>query len=185
MTKLGHGKPHLTHPRPVRGAHDHRDTLAPAAEFTPLERAITGSSTVSDGMQPIRAKNVRGYYEMLCEHPFDSTIKRMSTAWIYHPHQDEDQSEGHLIVFMKGATERLLDRCSFIGIAKSANDKSTFLPESVKRDVLSHMDELAGEGLRVLSLCGRVFPAEEADRIKVLSRDELEKDLGFLGLVGI
>jgi magnesium-transporting ATPase (P-type) len=109
----------------------------------------------------------------------------MSTAWIYHPHQDEDLSAAHVVVFMKGATERLLDRCSFIGIEKGLKDAGFSLPESVKRDVLSHMDNLAAEGLRVLSLCGRVFPAEEAEHIKSMSRDDLEQDMGFLGLVGI
>ena len=136
--------------------------------------------------QTPKSKTVRGYYEMLCEHPFDSSIKRMSTAWIYHPSvYDEDRSDAHVLVFMKGATERVLDRCSFIGIAKNVHDPTTDLTEMAKRDILGRMDELASEGLRVLSLCGRVYAVSDAEKIRTMPREDIERDLGFLGLVGI
>lgn len=109
----------------------------------------------------------------------------MSTAWIYHPHQDEERSDAHVLVFMKGATERVLDQCSFLGIAKNVHDQTAVLDAGGKSEVLAQMDGLASQGLRVLALCGRVFRVEDAEEIRALPRDEMEQDLGFLGMVGI
>lgn len=46
----------------------------------------------------------QGHYEQLVEHPFDSGIKRMTVAYVYHPADGAEKSEeGHVLVLMKGA----------------------------------------------------------------------------------
>lgn len=63
--KLGHGKGHLTHA--TRG-NKHHDTHIPKAK-------------------------VEGYYSILVEHPFDSNVKRMSTAYAHFPAPDSEADE--------------------------------------------------------------------------------------------
>lgn len=54
---------------------------------------------VSTVMSETHHARIDGHYEMLVEHPFDSTIKRMSTVWQFIPEdQGEDPNEYDLIV---------------------------------------------------------------------------------------
>ena len=36
---------------------------------------------------------INGHFELVVEHPFDSTIKRMSTVWQFIPSDDQENSE--------------------------------------------------------------------------------------------
>ncbi len=76
--KLGHGKPYLT--------------LAQS----PLARV---NSTRSDRPQ---TAVFDGHYEQLVEHPFNSTVKRMSKAYRFVP--ASSASEGHVLCILKGAS---------------------------------------------------------------------------------
>ena len=51
-----------------------------------LERV---KSTESD----IARAPINGHFELLVEHPFDSTIKRMSTVWQFIPNDDRENAE--------------------------------------------------------------------------------------------
>lgn len=82
---------------------------------------------------------------------------------------------------MKGAVERILDRCIYVGIGENR----VLLTEERKAEILRRMDAIAAEGLRVLCLAAKYLPNAEKANIKSISRDDLEKDCGFLGLVGI
>ena len=82
---------------------------------------------------------------------------------------------------MKGAVERILDRCSYIGIGESR----TAITEEDKDNIIQHMNALADEGLRVLCFAGAQLPHSEMDSIKTVPRADLEKDCGVLGLAGI
>lgn len=82
---------------------------------------------------------------------------------------------------MKGAVERVLDRCSYIGIGESRRP----ITQEDRNNITKHMDALAGEGLRVLCLAGTQIPYSEKDSIQTAPRADLEKDCGVLGLVGI
>jgi Na+-exporting ATPase len=133
----------------------------------------------SDG--PVLSE-IDGHYEMLVEHPFDSTIKRMSTVWQFIPENvNEDPSDYDLVVYVKGAVERILDRCTHVGIG----DDNLPLTEQRREDILQHMNTLAAEGLRVLCLAAKYVPNSEKVEIRTMSRDMLEKDCCFLGLAGI
>ncbi|WWC97573.1 potassium/sodium efflux P-type ATPase, fungal-type [Kwoniella sp. B9012] len=151
--KLGHGKPFLTHSRPnpnradsVRSGHSGRPPIA-------------GS---------------RGHYEQIIEHPFDSTVKRMSIAYRFVP---DDNKEAHVQCFLKGAVERVFELCTSV--------HGEPLTDERKKDIMVKVDALAAQGLRVLALCGKRLPSRSADEVKVMPREQFENDFAFLGLAGI
>lgn len=82
---------------------------------------------------------------------------------------------------VKGAVERLLDRCTFVGLG----DARIPLTEEMKHIIHERMDQFATEGLRVLCFAGKYVPHSDKDTIKAMDRDDLESDCGLLGLVGI
>ena len=82
---------------------------------------------------------------------------------------------------MKGAVERVLDRCLHVGLGEGKIP----LTAEHKARIIEHMDGMAAEGLRVLCLAGKLLPAHMKDAVKSMPRDELEKDFSLLGLVGI
>ncbi len=118
-----------------------------------------------------------GHYELVVEHPFDSTIKRMSTAWVS---ADGGRGPKGCVVYLKGAVERVLDRCSHLGLGEG----SVELTEQLKEEIIARMDHLASEGLRVLALSAKRVD-QAPDAVKAIERDELESGLSFLGLAGI
>jgi P-type Na+/K+ transporter len=106
-------------------------------------------------------------------------LNTRSTAWEFIPDDGSDNRE--VVVYVKGAVERILDRCTHVGL----NEGGTALTPQLKSDFLRRMDVLAGEGLRVLCLAGKRLPASAREGIKSAPRDELESACGVLGLVGI
>lgn len=38
---------------------------------------------------------INGHFELIVEHPFDSTIKRMSTVWQFLPNNDQEKPEDY------------------------------------------------------------------------------------------
>lgn len=80
------------------------------------------------------------------------------------------------------SSERILDRCNFIGLSPDTQIK---LDEAGRNHIIARMDTLAAEGLRVLALAAKVEPRSSEEQIKTLPRDELEQGFCFLGLVGI
>jgi Na+-exporting ATPase len=136
---------------------------------------------------------------LIVEHPFDSTIKRMSTIWQFIPNNGQENAEdsdlllcmflstlifvGPTIVQlgMKGAVEMVLDRCSYIGIGESRRA----ITHEDRDNLAGHVNALAGEGLRILCFAGTRLPYSMKDYIQTADRADLEKDCGVLGLVGI
>lgn len=82
---------------------------------------------------------------------------------------------------MKGAVERILDRCNYIGLGIEKRE----ITQEDKDNIILRMDSMAEEGLRVLCLAGKYIPSSERDAVKTTPRDELESNCGFLGLAGI
>ncbi len=115
----------------------------------------------------------------LFEIPFDSDRKMMTIGCV---------REGGTTAFSKGALERILPLCSHIMI----NGERKPL-EDVNREDIIHADhELMDLGLRVLAFASKELPApapsslvkENAGGEEVVS-SELEKDMAFLGLIGL
>jgi Na+-exporting ATPase len=69
-----------------------------------LERVASGRSATAK--RP-RGAHLDGHYELLVEHPFDSTIKRMSVAYKFFPSEGSSEKE-HVVLLMKGAVVSLI-----------------------------------------------------------------------------
>lgn len=108
-------------------------------------------------------------WEVLAEYQFDSTIKRMSTICL-------DKNTGVVYVFTKGAAERIVELC---------NNLPT---EEARDEVLANVSTLASKGLRVMGMSYRKLDMSATvtpEELQKGSREEVEKDLIFLGLTGI
>ncbi|KAI8338542.1 hypothetical protein BC941DRAFT_451724 [Chlamydoabsidia padenii] len=103
-------------------------------------------------------------WEVLAEHQFDSNIKRMSTLCV---------NNGYTVLFTKGATECILPLCINIESEKE-----------IER-VHATVNNLASKGLRVMAMAYRSMDNIDAKVARSMSRDEIEKDLIFVGLTGI
>lgn len=114
------------------------------------------------------------------EFPFDSTIKKMSVIFSkITPH------ETRTMVFTKGAVERIIESCSSV-IWDQDSSIAVPMTDYHREYILQNMEELAKMGLRVLALAHRSLTGEprlleDSD----LEREEVEKDLCFLGLIGL
>jgi len=119
---------------------------------------------------------VRNKYVTVREYTFDSQLKRMTKVCII---PNRDQNEGHpgVMVFSKGATEIILERCTTIG---GLHDIKEFTSEK-KAEIQAFADEFAQLGFRILSLAYRPMtelpPQEEYDRKWV------EEKMTYLGFI--
>lgn len=157
--KVGHGRPHLTHKPDLRKM-----------------------NTAGSDVGRVPKTKLQGHYEPLVEHAFDSTIKRMSMAYRYYPAEHADPSDKpHTLVLMKGAFERVFERCTKILMGDGSQD----MTEEHRKNVQAQYDKLASQGLRVLTLCGRKDSPEKAEEFRTMERDHLEQDMCFFGLAGI
>ncbi|PAA79602.1 hypothetical protein BOX15_Mlig021528g3 [Macrostomum lignano] len=98
------------------------------------------------GVSEYRKKNTK-----VCEVPFNSTNKYQVSI-----HKTDDGDKRFLLV-MKGAPERILDRCSHILI----NGKDVVMDDEWKSAFNTAYEELGGMGERVLGFCDFRLPAEE------------------------
>lgn len=125
--------------------HNHiklRETNGDASESALLKCIELSVGSV----EKMREKNKK-----VAEIPFNSTNKYQVSV-----HETEDDDPRHLLV-MKGAPERILDRCSTILIKDSEVPLDEEMKEAFERAYL----ELGGMGERVLGFCHFYLPAEE------------------------
>lgn len=113
-------------------------------------------------------------WKQINEYPFDSSIKRMAVT--YH----DRQNDAHL-AFIKGAVERVLDACTKVQLAAGDQD----LTEEFKDRILENMESLASTGLRVLAMGMRSMTSAEVEQGTELDREDVEKEMTFLGLIGL
>lgn len=107
-------------------------------------------------------------YERIVAIPFESENKFMATL-------NRLPGDGGQRIFMKGAPDRLLERCTRQGT--NSNDS-----EPLDRDYWNKwIDELGGQGLRVLAAASLDVASDKTE----LRIDDLGEGMVFLGLVGI
>ena len=107
-------------------------------------------------------------YERVGEIPFDSERKMMSTV---------NRVDGKLSVFVKGGLDEVLERCTHILVS----DKEEALTDHARKELAKANTEMAGSALRVLAAAYR-----EIDNLpKDVTSETLERDLVFIGMVGI
>jgi potassium/sodium efflux P-type ATPase len=99
--------------------------------------------------------------------PFESDNKFMATL--------NSRPDGSCVILLKGAPDRLLDRCDK---ELGADGEPGPLDRGFWEE---QIDKLSAEGLRVLAAATREVP----DSKNELSLDDLDEDMIFLGLIGI
>ncbi|KAL4902242.1 hypothetical protein BDW74DRAFT_158847 [Aspergillus multicolor] len=125
-------------------------------------------------------KGSKAVWHQKAEFPFDSTVKRMSVIF-----SKVTQEEERSMVFTKGAVERIVDACTTV-VWDETSSYPVALTDKMRNEIFQNMEELAKLGLRVLALAHR--PYNEQSRVlegSDISRDEVEKNLCFLGLIGL
>ncbi|KAL4996890.1 hypothetical protein BDV10DRAFT_170965 [Aspergillus recurvatus] len=125
-------------------------------------------------------KGSKAVWHQKAEFPFDSTVKKMSVIF------SKVTAEGeHSMVFTKGAVERIVDACT-TAVWDNSSSSPVPLNDEMRSQIFQNMEELAKMGLRVLALAHR--PYNEQSRLlegSDLNREEIEKNLCFLGLIGL
>jgi len=120
------------------------------------------------------------------EVPFDSERKRMITIHdVAKPSKEDispfydDKLLGWDVIAVKGAPDVVLNLCSHYQTIK---DKPKPLNSITRSRILAANDEMTRDALRVLGVAYRVVQEAPSAEVGV---DELEKDLVFVGLVGM
>ena len=134
---------------------------APAAQGDPTEGALVVAAA-REGLDKNKLEEEQPRWE---EIPFDSNRKLMSTI---HP-----RAGGGYRVFVKGAPDILLDRCT--------SGPRGPLTQSQRARILRANEEMAENALRVLAVAER----DLAFLPPVLDSQTVENELTFLGLFGL
>jgi len=88
------------------------------------------------------------------------------------------------LALLKGAVEHVQDCCShYLAHSHAGPEHIVPLTPEVKERTLQVMEQLAGQGLRVLALASRRLT--EVDDLDALKREDVERNFTFIGLVGI
>jgi len=127
-----------------------------------------GALVVLAAKAEVGQEETRQKYPRIKEFPFSSDRKRMTTV-----HMMED---GKRRAFMKGAPEVILDRCSSF----ENGDETVALRDTERGGILRVNEEMAKDALRVLAIAYKDLSETDG-----YSEDLVEKDLVFLGLVGM
>ncbi|HMB21933.1 MAG TPA: HAD-IC family P-type ATPase, partial [Anaerolineales bacterium] len=132
--------------------------------------------------------DIKEAYPRENEVPFDSERKRMITIHdVTMPRAEDpspftnDRHKGWDVIAMKGAPDVVLNLCTQY---QDINDKPQSLDEKARQRILAANDEMTKDALRVLGLAYRVVKSvpENPEELKA---EDLEKELVFVGLVGM
>lgn len=147
-----------------------RSLLIKSSMTTLTSGEVVGDTFIAEAEAETAA--FRLCYTLHTEYPFDSQVKRMTM--VYVDHRDDDS----LICFQKGAVERVLMTCSSVACEKGM---ATTLTEDDQQEIITRMESLASQGLRVLAFAVRKLEPDAT----LLNREEAEQDFTFIGLIGI
>merc|ERR1712127_1064992 len=123
--------------------------------------------------------DVMGYRatnKKVCEIPFNSTNKFQVSI-----HETEDPNERRYLMVMKGAPERILERCTSIVVDGTERP----LTEDWKNAFETAYMELGGLGERVLGFCDMMLPADKYPSGYPFDPDEENFPLSGLRFVGL
>lgn len=114
-------------------------------------------------------------WKQVAEFPFDSEIKKMSVIF-------KHRTTGKVMVFTKGAVERVVDACS--RVQWEDRSERIELTQTLKNQIYENMEALAEQGLRVLALASKEGSAPIGSKTEN-DREEVESNLVFQGLIGL
>ena len=178
--------------------HDHDEPFTLTSAFTAMALCSDAVVGVSDEGEPqpvgdptelalvvlaekggIPVNGVRQRHPRIAEVPFDSATKYMAT---FHSIPN-DRGESMIRMYVKGAPDVLMVRSTqAIGVTGAAQDI-----DLLRRELMTHNDNLAERGLRVLAVAERVFTS--ADWHEFVDNGgnpaDLVHDLTLLALIGI
>ncbi len=115
---------------------------------------------------------IRGIYQRLRVHPFESVRKRMSVVV-------KLEKENVTTMYVKGAPLETLQVCDRI----ASEGKVLALDEHERQQIIAHNDTMASRGLRVLALAYK--DASELEEKGADRAENVEKGLVFLGLAAM
>lgn len=149
-----------------------------------LKRAVAGDASESALLKCIElccgsVKEMREQYTKIVEIPFNSTNKYQLSI-----HKNPNTSEPRHLLVMKGAPERILDRCSSILL----HGKEQPLDEELKDAFQNAYLELGGLGERVLGFCHLSLPDEQFPEGFQFDTDDVNfpvDNLCFVGLISM
>nr|CAA32638.1 unnamed protein product [Drosophila melanogaster] len=120
--------------------------------------------------------NIRKRNKKIAEVPFNSTNKYQVSI-----HETEDTNDPRYLLVMKGAPERILERCSTIFI----NGKEKVLDEEMKEAFNNAYMELGGLGERVLGFCDFMLPSDKYPNGFKFNTDDINFPIDNLRFVGL
>ncbi|GAB4454549.1 MAG: HAD-IC family P-type ATPase [Anaerolineales bacterium] len=131
---------------------------------------------------------VKQAYPRESEVPFDSERKRMITVHdVSQPDPNdfspfyEEKYKGWDVIAMKGAPDIVLDMCTqYLDI----NDNPHPLDDAMRKRILDANEQMTRDALRVLGVAYRAVK-DVPDNPEEIKTEELEKDLIFVGLIGM
>jgi P-type Ca2+ transporter type 2C len=132
-----------------------------------------GALVVAARKAGLTAESLSGRFDRVGEVPFSSERKLMSTV-----HTDAEREE-RLLVFVKGAPDVLLSRCS----EELVGDSTRPLTDDRRTQIAVIIESLAQRALRTLGTAYRAIPVEALDLDDV--NEGVERDLVFAGLIGM
>jgi Ca2+-transporting ATPase len=155
-------------------------------DFNMVGDPTEGSLLVAAYKGGALANNLNHAYPRINEVPFDSERKRMVTIHTIDlpqksdisPFLDDSRKKWHVIA-VKGAPDLVLNLCSSY---QPMNDGEPLKMDAAARHrIISANDEMTKDALRVLGVAYRVVEVLPEE----ISAAELEKDLTFVGLIGM
>uniref|UniRef100_A0A8C8SNM3 Sodium/potassium-transporting ATPase subunit alpha n=1 Tax=Pelusios castaneus TaxID=367368 RepID=A0A8C8SNM3_9SAUR len=149
-----------------------------------LKRDVAGDASESALLKCIElssgsVKLMRERNKKVAEIPFNSTNKYQLSI-----HETEDPNDNRFLLVMKGAPERILDRCSTILL----QGKEQPLDEELKEAFQNAYLELGGLGERVLGFCHFYLPEEQYPKTFAFDCDDVNfttDNLCFVGLMSM
>merc|ERR1712036_198545 len=165
--------------------------LCNRAEFKPqqenvsvLKREVNGDASEAAILKctELSKGNVMEYRKRnkkVCEIPFNSANKYQVSM-----HETEDTNDSRYLLVMKGAPERILERCSTIVV----DGREMPLSEEWKNSFETAYMELGGLGERVLGFCDFMLPADKYPVGYPFDADDVNfpvEGLRFVGLMSM
>nr|XP_002737354.1 PREDICTED: sodium/potassium-transporting ATPase subunit alpha-1 isoform X1 [Saccoglossus kowalevskii] len=146
-----------------------------------LKRETTGDASESALMKCVEltvgnVKQMREDYKKVAEIPFNSTNKYQVSV-----HEQSDPEDKRYLLVMKGAPERILDRCTTVLM----HGKEIPLDDEIKEAFNNAYLELGGLGERVLGFCQYLLPEDEFPLGFEFNADDVNFPLDGLCFVGL
>ncbi|CAM4505279.1 unnamed protein product [Leuciscus chuanchicus] len=160
--------------------------LAEQESIAILKRDVAGDASESALLKCIElccgsVKEMREKYNKIAEIPFNSTNKYQLSI---HKNINSNKTETNHLLVMKGAPERILDRCTSILI----QGKEQPLDDEMRDAFQNAYLELGGLGERVLGFCHFNLPDEQFPEDFPFDTEEVNfptENLCFIGLMSM